>query len=175
MDTTSARPAASPTNEGVKTPTLSDKPGAKAPAAEVAADSATVAKKSENGGGDAAVKKDGEGSNTAAEKDSSKTPATDAAPAKEKYKQIGNFSVGKTKGKGTFGKVKQGTHDPTNEKVAIKILEKEKIKDAADLERINREITILKRVRHPNVVQLYDVSPSPLFLPSSDYFLIVDD
>ena len=96
MDTTSARPAASPTNEGVKTPTLSDKPGAKAPAAEVAADSATVAKKSENGGGDAAVKKDGEGSNTAAEKDSSKTPATDAAPAKEKYKQIGNFSVGKS-------------------------------------------------------------------------------
>lgn len=44
--------------------------------------------------------------------------------------------------------------------VAIKILEKEKIKDAADLERINREITILKRVRHPNVVQLYDVSAS---------------
>ena len=42
--------------------------------------------------------------------------------------------------------------------MAIKILEKEKIKDAADLERINREITILKRVRHPNVVQLYDVS-----------------
>ena len=25
--------------------------------------------------------------------------------------------IGKTKGKGTFGKVKQGTHDPTNEKV----------------------------------------------------------
>ena len=42
--------------------------------------------------------------------------------------------------------------------VAIKILEKEKIKDHADLERINREITILKKVRHPNVVQLYDVS-----------------
>ena len=84
------------------------------------------------------------------------------------------ISVGKTKGKGTFGKVKQGTHDPTNEKVstsffsqtvsrrlltsenvwqvAIKILEKEKIKDHADLERINREITILKKVRHPNVV-----------------------
>ena len=42
--------------------------------------------------------------------------------------------------------------------VAIKILEKEKIKDHADLDRINREITILKKVRHPNVVQLYDVS-----------------
>ena len=46
--------------------------------------------------------------------------------------------------------------------VAIKILEKEKIKDHADLERINREITILKKVRHPNVVQLYDVSACPI-------------
>ena len=45
-----------------------------------------------------------------------------------------------------------------NSQVAIKILEKEKIKDHADLERINREITILKKVRHPNVVQLYEVS-----------------
>jgi len=36
-------------------------------------------------------------------------------------------------------------------------LEKEKIKDHADLERINREITILKKVRHYNVVQLYEV------------------
>jgi hypothetical protein len=27
--------------------------------------------------------------------------------------------VGKTKGKGTFGKVKQGTHEPTGEKVSI--------------------------------------------------------
>lgn len=49
--------------------------------------------------------------------------------------------------------------------VAIKILEKEKIKDHADLERINREITILKKVRHPNVVQLYDVSSRHFSLP----------
>lgn len=49
--------------------------------------------------------------------------------------------------------------------VAIKILEKEKIKDHADLERINREITILKKVRHPNVVQLYDVSRRHFSLP----------
>jgi serine/threonine protein kinase len=45
--------------------------------------------------------------------------------------------------------------------VAIKILEKDRIKDQADLERVNREITILKKVRHPNVVQLYDVTSTP--------------
>lgn len=41
--------------------------------------------------------------------------------------------------------------------MAIKILDKEKIKDQSDLERINREIKILKKLRHPHVVQLFDV------------------
>ena len=43
-------------------------------------------------------------------------------------------------------------------KVAVKILEKEKINDQKDVERITREIKILKKVRHPNVIQLYEVS-----------------
>jgi 5'-AMP-activated protein kinase catalytic alpha subunit len=45
----------------------------------------------------------------------------------------------------------------TGEKVAVKILEKDKIKDKKDVERITREIKILKKVRHPNVIQLYEV------------------
>ena len=57
-----------------------------------------------------------------------------------------------------------------NSQVAIKILEKEKINDHADLERINREITILKKVRHPNVVQLYEVSLCEVVIR-----LLVDD
>ena len=43
--------------------------------------------------------------------------------------------------------------------VAVKILEKEKINDQKDVERITREIKILKKVRHPNVIQLYEVKP----------------
>lgn len=61
----------------------------------------------------------------------------------------------KTLGKGTFGKVKMGIHIPTGEKVAIKILEKDKIVDVADVERVSREIHILKLIRHPNIIQLY--------------------
>jgi len=53
--------------------------------------------------------------------------------------------------------VKLGTHILTNESVAIKILEKEKIVDVADVERVAREIHILKIVRHPQVVQLYEI------------------
>jgi serine/threonine protein kinase len=37
--------------------------------------------------------------------------------------------VGPTLGEGTFGKVKLGTHVLTGEKVAIKLLEKSKIKE----------------------------------------------
>ena len=60
--------------------------------------------------------------------------------------------MGKSIGEGTFGKVKIGTHILTKEKVAVKILEKNKILDVADVERVAREIHILKIVRHPNVV-----------------------
>lgn len=46
---------------------------------------------------------------------------------------------------------------PSKERVAVKILEKEKIQDESDIERITREIQILKLIRHPNIVQLYEV------------------
>ena len=50
--------------------------------------------------------------------------------------------------------------------VAIKILEKRKIKDVNDVERVTREIHILKIVRHPNIVQLYEIieTQSKLYL-----------
>jgi serine/threonine protein kinase len=43
------------------------------------------------------------------------------------------FDAGKTLGEGTFGKVKLATHKATGEMVAIKILEKDKILDVADV------------------------------------------
>lgn len=76
---------------------------------------------------------------------------------KNKHKKIGQYILGKSIGEGTFGKVKQGMHILTGEKVAVKILEKDKIQDVADVERVAREIHILKIVRHPNVVQLYEI------------------
>ena len=62
---------------------------------------------------------------------------------------IGNYLLGRDLGKGTFGKVKVGTHVLSGEKVAVKILEKDKILDVSDVERVAREIHILKIVRHP--------------------------
>ena len=67
-------------------------------------------------------------------------------------RKIGRYILGKSIGEGTFGKVKIGTHMTTGEKVAVKILEKTKITDVADVERVSREIHILKVVQHPHVV-----------------------
>ena len=77
--------------------------------------------------------------------------------SKGNLKSVGHYLVGKTIGKGTFGKVKLGLEEYTNEKVAIKILEKDKISDNGDVERVTREIHILKKIRYPNIVQLYEI------------------
>lgn len=45
--------------------------------------------------------------------------------------------------------------------MAVKILEKEKITEEADVERVSREIKILKMIRHPNIIQLYEIIETP--------------
>jgi len=77
--------------------------------------------------------------------------------------------VGKTLGEGTFGKVKLGTHILTGEKVGIKVLDKSRIVEVSDVQRVAREIKILKRNRHQNVIKLFEVIDTPKTI-----FLIMD-
>lgn len=70
---------------------------------------------------------------------------------------MSDYTLERTLGKGTFGKVKLATHNLSGEKVAVKILEKDKIKDASDIARVRREIAILKAVNHPHIVRLYEI------------------
>lgn len=67
------------------------------------------------------------------------------------------YKIIKDLGKGTFGQVKLAIHNQTKEKVAIKILVKDQIKDEGDRRRVSREIHILKIIRHPNITQLYEI------------------
>ena len=53
--------------------------------------------------------------------------------------------------------MKLGKHILTGEQVAVKILEKDRISDMADVERVAREIHILKLIRHPHIVQLFEI------------------
>lgn len=81
-------------------------------------------------------------------------PAQQGPPAASPNKK---FILMRTLGKGSFGKVKLALHTLSGEKLAIKILEKDMIKKDEDLMRIRREIDILSKVRHPNIIQLYEV------------------
>lgn len=58
---------------------------------------------------------------------------------------------------GSFGKVKLAEHEPTGKRVAIKILNREKIKSLDMEEKVKREIRILKMLSHPHIIQLYEV------------------
>ncbi len=68
-----------------------------------------------------------------------------------------DFSFKEQLGEGTFGYVRMAVNNQTGEKVEIKILEKKKLLEYEDIIRIQREIKILKKVRHPNIIHLYSV------------------
>ena len=71
-------------------------------------------------------------------------------------KKIGEYILFDEIGKGTFSKVVRAFHLITQQTVAVKILEKDKIEDEVDIERIIREIEILKNIHHPNIAQMYE-------------------
>ena len=60
-------------------------------------------------------------------------------------------------GKGTFSIVKLAEHKKTKEKIAIKILQKNKILNKEDLIRIEREIWILKSLKLPNIIKIHRI------------------
>ena len=70
---------------------------------------------------------------------------------------ICEFIIKEKIGEGAFGSVRLGINKQTEEKVAIKILEKTKLKKIEDKVKLEREIEILKKLKHPNIVQLYGV------------------
>ena len=70
---------------------------------------------------------------------------------------ICDFIIKEKLGEGAFGSVRLGINKQTGEKVAIKILEKSKLVKYEDKIRIEREIQILKKLRHPNIVRLYSI------------------
>ncbi|XP_058107501.1 CBL-interacting protein kinase 32-like isoform X1 [Magnolia sinica] len=75
-------------------------------------------------------------------------------------RRVGKYEVGRTIGEGTFAKVKFAKNSETGEPVAIKILDKEKVLKHKMVEQIKREIAIMKLIKHPNVVRLYEVMGS---------------
>lgn len=67
------------------------------------------------------------------------------------------YEMGKLLGKGSFAKVYHARNVKTSESVAIKVIDKDKIKKCGLMDQIIQEISVMKLVKHPNIVQLYEV------------------
>jgi serine/threonine protein kinase len=91
---------------------------------------------------------------------------------------IGPFILGKTLGEGTTGKVKLAQNKNTyfsilnirGKKVAIKIIKKSLLSEKESLKRkVEKEIEVMKLIKHPHVVELYDVLQT-----SKNVYLIIE-
>jgi len=84
---------------------------------------------------------------------------------------VGPFLLGETIGRGSIGRVKLAVHKETGFKVAIKIIDKEKITEVNPhlLQKIEREIVLMKLLKHRNILKLYEVYETSKYL-----FLILE-
>ncbi|CAH9139280.1 unnamed protein product [Cuscuta epithymum] len=80
-----------------------------------------------------------------------------------------NYKLGKTLGIGSFGKVKIAEHALTGHKVAVKILNRKKIKNMEMEEKVRREIKILRLFMHPHIIRLYEVIET-----TSDIYVVME-
>eukprot|EP00823_Brevimastigomonas_motovehiculus_P004654 TRINITY_DN3167_c0_g1_i1.p1 TRINITY_DN3167_c0_g1~~TRINITY_DN3167_c0_g1_i1.p1 ORF type:complete len:657 (-),score=101.06 TRINITY_DN3167_c0_g1_i1:343-2313(-) len=83
--------------------------------------------------------------------------------------RIGPYRLSKTLGVGTFCKVKLATHELTNEKVAIKILNRKRLRKMDMGSKVWTEIEILRKFSHPHIVRLYEVIETP-----TDIYAVVE-
>ena len=72
----------------------------------------------------------------------------------------GPYLLGEALGEGAFAKVRLATQIHIKEKCAIKIVDKRLLEDTTDIQRLKKEIKILKSIRHKNIIQLFDIMES---------------
>ncbi|KAJ3272985.1 Map microtubule affinity-regulating kinase [Terramyces sp. JEL0728] len=70
---------------------------------------------------------------------------------------VGNYHLLETIGEGSFAKVKIAIHQPTQQKVAIKIIDKTKMIDEYSIKNVHREAQVLRSLDHPNIIKLFEV------------------
>ena len=91
--------------------------------------------------------------------------------------RIGHYRLGKNLGIGSFGKVRLAEHQLTGHKVAVKILNRNRIRQLDMDDKVRREIKILKLFYHPHIIRLYEVIYTPTdiymvmeFVPGGELF-----
>ena len=84
-------------------------------------------------------------------------------PRAEKLLRVGLKDLKKMLDKGNFAVIKLGVHRLTETKVAVKIVTKLELDDD-NLNKISREIDIMRRLSHKNIIKLYQVMESDTFI-----------
>ncbi|KAF9528827.1 hypothetical protein CPB83DRAFT_300476 [Crepidotus variabilis] len=80
-----------------------------------------------------------------------------AAHPRRTIPKFGPYLLLQTLGEGEFGKVKLGLHCQWGEEVAVKLIRRGNVDSSVRMSKIEREIEVLKMLKHPNIVRLYDV------------------
>ncbi|MCL7038062.1 hypothetical protein MKW94_025215 [Papaver nudicaule] len=70
---------------------------------------------------------------------------------------IGRYQLGRTIGEGTFAKVKLAMNTETRQNFAIKIIDKKMVIENQMMYQIEREISVMRLLHHPNIVRIYEV------------------
>ena len=83
--------------------------------------------------------------------------------------RIGNYLMVQQIGSGAFASVWVARHVITNLKVAIKIISKKSIESQDAKTRFNREIALLKQMRHPFIAEFFESTEN-----ETDHFLIME-
>eukprot|EP01128_Nolandella_sp_AFSM9_P009162 TRINITY_DN5793_c0_g1_i1.p1 TRINITY_DN5793_c0_g1~~TRINITY_DN5793_c0_g1_i1.p1 ORF type:complete len:640 (-),score=131.81 TRINITY_DN5793_c0_g1_i1:53-1879(-) len=116
-------------------------------------------------------------------------PLTSSAPGggdrerKKKVQYAGPYRLLETVGTGGMATVKLAIDPKSGRKVAVKIVDKAKLANPREQVSMAREITIMKLLRHENVLRLYDIYETPEtilmvldYYPGGDlYHLITQD
>ena len=81
-------------------------------------------------------------------------PPSNTTSGNRTEQRVGQYSVKKTLGEGSFGKVKLAVHRVSGQEVALKIISRKKLISRDMAGRVEREIQYLQLLRHPHIIKL---------------------
>ncbi|PHJ25266.1 ulk kinase [Cystoisospora suis] len=81
-------------------------------------------------------------------------------------KKVGVYILDERIGRGSFAAVWKGHREQTNEIVAIKVISRQTVHEATQL---NQEVAVLKQLQHPNIVRFIDLKKS-----QQRYYLVLE-
>lgn len=81
-----------------------------------------------------------------------------------------HWKLVKQLGEGGMGMVYQGVHTQTSQPCAVKLLRANSKRDEAVIQRFYREVQILRRLRHPNIIEVYEFA----FMEELGFFLVME-